>query len=325
MSSRNLVVVVVGAHISVLVLAVVFGGCVKGKKVPKLTSAAPVQELRAPEAKPESILEPKGMVEETDLLVSREPEAIPPKADTALPPAPQATAVLGGERRAEVAGRKEAAIAGLAAQKEEAVTAAAEKREKKMEMAAEEKEKGLAAVAERQDKGPIVPEMKRQGAVLPAADGKKRKGEGGTHKVAPGESLGQISQQYGVPEAELAAANGMKRDSAVRVGQVLVIPGPAAAVAPKQKGKPVVEKKPVATAESTVGVKMPAGVAPAPARETGEKARVPGAVKTHVVQKGETLSSIAKRYRVSLKKLVEVNKIGDPSKIKAGRSLVIPQ
>lgn len=319
MSRRNLAVVVVGAHVGVLVLAVVFGGCVKGKKVPKLTSAAPVQELRAPEAVPEPILEPKGMVEETDLLVSREPEAIPPKAEA---PAAQAPPGLEGERRAEGAEHKEEAIAGLAEQKEKAVTASAEKQEKRLELAAEGKEKSLGAIGERKEKGPVVPEVKRREAVPPAPV-EKRKGAGGTHKVAPGESLWKISQQYGIPVAELAAANGMKRDSSVRIGQVLVIPGPAAA-APRQKERPAMEKMPVATAEAGIGVKTPAKGAKAEARETGEKAQAPGAVKRHVVQKGETLSSIAKRYRVPLRKLVEANKIDDPGKIKAGRSLVIP-
>lgn len=356
MSNRNLAIVVVGAHVSVLVLAVVFGGCVKGKKVPKLTSAAPVQELRAPEAKPESILEPKGMVEETDLLVSREPEAIPPKVEPASPPAPQPTAILEGERHAEAAEGKEKVIGGLAAEKEKALSAAAEKKEKKMEAAAEEREKKLSAIGERKEMRPIVPAVKRREAVPPAAAG-TRKGAGGTHKVAPGESLWKISQQYGVSVAELAAANGLKKDSAVRIGQVLMIPGPAGMPVAERKektamekapaaakGKPVTgktqgaarekaaaEKTPVAAGESEVEEETPEEDAPAAAKEakapapaTVEKPKVPGAAKTHVVKKGETLSSIAKRYGVSLKKIIEVNKIADPGKVKAGRSLVIP-
>ncbi|MEJ2746236.1 MAG: LysM peptidoglycan-binding domain-containing protein, partial [bacterium] len=91
-----------------------------------------------------------------------------------------------------------------------------------------------------------------------------------------------------------------------------------------------VEKMPVATRESEIEVESeeeaPASVeeAETPSRKTVEKARVPVAMKTHVVKRGETLSSIAKRYRVSLKKLVEVNKIDDPGRIRAGQSLVIP-
>jgi len=290
MSGRNVVTVVVGAHVGVLILAVLFGGCAKEKKVPRLTAAAPVQEIRAPEAMPESILEPKGMVEETDLLVSREPQAIPPRGETALPSAV-------GEKGAAAVEQKEVVIAGAAARREEAITAAVEKKEKKIAAAAEQKEKEIAAAGEQKERGPIVPEVKRRAAAaaqLPAAG--VQKGAGGTHKVAPGESLWKVSQQYGVSVADIARANNLKADSALRVGQVLMIPGPVAAPEPKARER------------------APAG-----------KARVSGVFKKHVIQKGETLSSIAKRYRVSLKKLVEVNKIENPGKVRAGQSLVVPQ
>ncbi|MEJ2746076.1 MAG: LysM peptidoglycan-binding domain-containing protein, partial [bacterium] len=234
-----------GAHVSVLTLAVIFGGCVKGKKVPKLTSAAPVRELQAPEAMPEPILEPEGMVEETDLLVSREPEVIPPRVDAVLSPPPHATAVPREERRAKIAESKEEEIADLAAEKERALTAAAEKREKKIEALAEKKEKELSAHAERKERGPIVPSVKRREATSKASAARRRAG-GGTHKVVPGDSLWKMSQRYGVSVAELARVNGLERDSVIRVGQVLVIPAPSATRMPSKEKKPVrkaVEKK----------------------------------------------------------------------------------
>jgi len=44
----------------------------------------------------------------------------------------------------------------------------------------------------------------------------------------------------------------------------------------------------------------------------------------HLVQKGETLYSIARTYNVSLDEILLTNKIEDPSRIKAGYNLVIP-
>ena len=44
----------------------------------------------------------------------------------------------------------------------------------------------------------------------------------------------------------------------------------------------------------------------------------------HLVQKGETLYSIARLYNVSLDEILIANKIEDPSKIKAGYNLIIP-
>ena len=44
----------------------------------------------------------------------------------------------------------------------------------------------------------------------------------------------------------------------------------------------------------------------------------------HLVNKGETLYSIARLYNVSLDEILVANKIQDPSKIRAGHNLIIP-
>ena len=41
----------------------------------------------------------------------------------------------------------------------------------------------------------------------------------------------------------------------------------------------------------------------------------------HIVKKGDTLYSIAKKYKLSCKRLIEINKIKDPNKIVIGQSL----
>ena len=70
-------------------------------------------------------------------------------------------------------------------------------------------------------------------------------------------------------------------------------------------------------------------MAPAPKHSAakGSKAAVGG--RTHVVAKGETLSSIAKKYYGDTnewKKIWEANKnvVPDPKKLKVGTKLVIP-
>ena len=45
---------------------------------------------------------------------------------------------------------------------------------------------------------------------------------------------------------------------------------------------------------------------------------------THVVTKGETLTSIAKRYHVSLDMLVQANRISKQAPLQLGQRLVIP-
>jgi len=45
---------------------------------------------------------------------------------------------------------------------------------------------------------------------------------------------------------------------------------------------------------------------------------------THVVQRGHTIDAIAHRYHVTVKAIVEANRLADPSHLKPGQTLVIP-
>lgn len=45
----------------------------------------------------------------------------------------------------------------------------------------------------------------------------------------------------------------------------------------------------------------------------------------HVIQKGETLYSIAQRYGTTVEKLRRVNRISDPAKIKTGQRILVPR
>jgi LysM repeat protein len=44
----------------------------------------------------------------------------------------------------------------------------------------------------------------------------------------------------------------------------------------------------------------------------------------HIVAKGETLTAIAKRYKVTVPELLKVNKIADVRKLQIGQTLVLP-
>ena len=44
----------------------------------------------------------------------------------------------------------------------------------------------------------------------------------------------------------------------------------------------------------------------------------------HELEKGETLYSLSKRYGVSLDEIIRVNKIKDPTKLKLGQKIIIP-
>jgi len=294
MSRKNLICAVIGAHVFVFVFFALTGGCAREKKGAKLTTAAPAQEIRAPEGEPEAILEPKEVAEEKELLVSQGPEMIPAKAESPAAETP--------------------------------VAAAAEKEAGKEAVAPEEKvTEGKVPIP---SPGREEAAKKQVVAGAPAAvSAPTPQLSGMTHKVVTGDSLWKVSRTYGVSVSDLARANNLKPDAHVRLGQVLVIPAGAKAA---PEAQPVAEKKEgmrEVAPPPREGAVVQGPIIPAPAATPHLKA-APGEMPKagrHVVQKGETLSLIAKRYRVSLKKIVEANGIKDPRKIRAGQVLVIPQ
>jgi len=114
------------------------------------------------------------------------------------------------------------------------------------------------------------------------------------HRVKAGETLASIAKQAGTTSTALKQLNGLKSDS-VRFGQELKLPASA----------------PVDAAGGAL------------ADVAASAKNVAGSV-THVVKPGETLSSIAQKYQVKYSEIATANSITDPSKVRAGMTLVIP-
>ena len=112
-----------------------------------------------------------------------------------------------------------------------------------------------------------------------------------THVVQRGEILSSIAQRYGVSAQSIMQANGLSNPNRILVGQNLSIPGTQLAIA---------EATPV------------------------EVAAAPETFVQHVVQPGEILSQIARRYNVSWTAIAEANNISDPNRVFTGTTLNIP-
>ena len=56
-----------------------------------------------------------------------------------------------------------------------------------------------------------------------------------------------------------------------------------------------------------------------------ESADTPSSVRTHTVQRGDTLSSLSRRYGVSVDDLVRANELADPDSLSIGDRLVVPE
>lgn len=82
------------------------------------------------------------------------------------------------------------------------------------------------------------------------------------------------------------------------------------------------------TEGETAGAEAPAGEATpvteeAPATPEGLPTPVP--TITHMVQRGETLTSIARRYGVTVDAIAQANNITNPNRVNVGTTLLIPQ
>lgn len=131
------------------------------------------------------------------------------------------------------------------------------------------------------------------------------------HTVRRGETARTIARRYGVRMTDLAEANpGAIRKGRVARGHRLLIPVPVA-------GKARAAGATKATAKATT--KAARTTSPKPA---SRNARRPGG-RTHVVNRGDTLTEIAERYGVSVARLKAANGLRT-SRIVAGSKLTIP-
>ncbi|HSJ76105.1 MAG TPA: transglycosylase SLT domain-containing protein, partial [Gemmatimonadales bacterium] len=116
-----------------------------------------------------------------------------------------------------------------------------------------------------------------------------------THVVRPGERLSTIAARYHLPTGEIRGANPRARTSRLKSGTRLVIP----------------------TVAVPSALAMRAVNGPAFSRHHAR-------VATHRVRSGETLIGIARRYRVSLRALRQVNALPVEYTLRAGKRLRIP-
>src|SRR5437899_13010832 len=72
-----------------------------------------------------------------------------------------------------------------------------------------------------------------------------------------------------------------------------------------------------------IGESTPSAASPAAAVAAGSSA-LPAGANTHIVARGETLTSIAKMYKVTVDELQNANHIEDGRKLQAGQTIIIP-
>lgn len=184
-----------------------------------------------------------------------------------------------------------------------------------------------------------------------------------TYVVVTGDSLSKIGKKHHLSAKEIAAANNLRVDAPIRLGQKLMIPGKATpmSTAVSQPSAPANETltykvrggdslaliaKRAGTTSATIkslnrmktdtvrtgqDLILPLGTAASNLVASGaEPAAAPSSFRDsdgtvhHIVKPGENLGIIARHYGVKSSDLAVANNIADPLKVRAGQDLVIP-
>jgi len=143
------------------------------------------------------------------------------------------------------------------------------------------------------------PEAGKKRGKVSAADPKKAQPKEKSYRVEAGDTLSGIAYRNGIGVGELRKANALSDNALIRVGQILKIPAKIktqeAKIRPEEKKA---AKKGKSADEKKEGI--------------------------HIVESGDTLFSIARKYHVSLRDLMKLNGIVPTDVIRPGQELKIP-
>jgi len=150
------------------------------------------------------------------------------------------------------------------------------------------------------------------------------------HRVQANETLGSVAQRYKVSVKDLMRWNALTNPNKLRLGQKLAI------YVPRHLPKATLAKAPSSRSSKTI--KTPrAALAMAPVQTKGASrtrsgnlqatsgvtvAKAPAKATWYVIQRGDTLSTIARRFKTSTKDLRRLNKLSD-NLLRTGNKLLI--
>lgn len=135
------------------------------------------------------------------------------------------------------------------------------------------------------------------------------------HKVGTGETFSSIRRLYGVTEAQLAKANPGVNPNRIRIGQTLLVPGQPVRPQPK----PVLVR-----ADGRVLAEHPDPLAVATNSNHDDELPAGRTRTGYLVQNGESIQEIARRFHTTEGALRRLNRMGDSDNVYDGRYILVP-
>jgi putative chitinase len=149
--------------------------------------------------------------------------------------------------------------------------------------------------------------------------------------VKTGDTLDSIARRFGMSDTAIAEMSRIHIQNLIRPGHRLLIPGPEAQLKPERGAPP--DLGPTADlparkrGPSPIPLPQPGLEAPpVPDRDSGSEPELetPSGQHTYVAQAGDTLMTIARRFNVTVKAIIEASEIEDPNLLQPGQRLTIP-
>ncbi len=134
--------------------------------------------------------------------------------------------------------------------------------------------------------------------------------EGFSYTVQANDSPSSIAAQFGVTAEAIMQANGIVDPTALVVGQELIIPGVDGELVEDVLG---------ATVEPTSTPELTPEPTPEPTPDVD-----PGEQTVYIVQEGDIPETIAAQFGITAEELRAANGITDPTSLRIGQELIIP-
>jgi murein DD-endopeptidase MepM/ murein hydrolase activator NlpD len=152
------------------------------------------------------------------------------------------------------------------------------------------------------------------------------------HKVKSGDTLEAISSYYNVPKSEIIKFTSLSSGDFLAIDQSLVIPGNVSTLMQVKEGH--VKRQLVAEKERLMQrlQELEGKKAVATLASTGSKPNVAEneiakqpKYTSYRVQNGDTIETVARRYGITQKSIIEANKLENPQWLELNQELKLPQ